>query len=142
MSEIRIPLPNGTQLIFFQSEQMKTRGKQFLIETQATNIDALEKENLNSKAVLEDQLSPQKMDSKDVDQPQNVQNQSEPVEDPLTDNTNWPFMMASVNELQEISLALIYYKTYLQGKGQKDKAAQIGEIDHKVFQTLQQARQH
>jgi len=56
--------------------------------------------------------------------------------------TDWPFVMASVNELQEISLALIYYKTYLQGKGQKEKAAQIGEIDHKIFQTLQQARRH
>ena len=49
-------------------------------------------------------------------------------------------MVSSVDELQEISLALIYYKTYLQGKGQKEKALQIGEIDHKVFQTIQQAR--
>jgi hypothetical protein len=45
--------------------------------------------------------------------------------------------VSSVDELQEISLALIYYKTYLKNKGQQDRAEQIGAIDHKVFQTLQ-----
>ncbi|EAY30322.1 hypothetical protein [Microscilla marina] len=90
MSEIRIPLPNGTQLTFVQKE--KSEELQSVITTQH--------------------------------------------HEPINNNNEIPLMVSSVDELQEISLALIYYKTYLKNKGQQDRAEQIGAIDHKVFQTL------
>jgi len=140
MNEIRIPLPNGTQLIFFQSEQMKNGMGENIAQPVIS-----EEEKLTSKTSNLEELDPEKPNEKKLDQEKlNLQklNNSAKEEESKDKGTDWPFMMASVNELQEISLALIYYKTYLQGKGQKEKADQIGEIDHKVFQTLQQARQH
>ncbi|WP_299457108.1 hypothetical protein [uncultured Microscilla sp.] len=98
MSEIRIPLPNGTQLTFVQKE--KPEELQPIITTQHH-------------------------------EPINDTNETRETKDEI------PLMVSSVDELQEISLALIYYKTYLKNKGQQDRAEQIGAIDHKVFQTLQ-----
>lgn len=95
MNEIRIPLPNGTQLIFFQNEELPS-----------TESESLE---------------------------ERTDTQNQPTSDA-------PLVFTSLDELQEISLALIYYKTYLKNKGQQDKAIQIGEIDHKIYQTLQNAR--
>ncbi|OJJ21291.1 hypothetical protein BKI52_12065 [marine bacterium AO1-C] len=139
MSEIRIPLPNGTQLIFFQSEQMKNSRN----ETMTPSVVKTEEEVVELALSQEEKLASEASDQGKTNQQALEQQNNEAKESIFQESTsNWPFMMASVNELQEISLALIYYKTYLQGKGQKDKAEQIGEIDHKVFQTLQQARRH
>lgn len=107
MSEIRIPLPNGTQLTFVQKEQV-------------------------------DQPQIQKIaDAQDNEPTEEIEAIQETTTQPADEV---PLMVASVNELQEISLALIYYKTYLKNKGQKDRAEQIGAIDHKIFQTLQNAQ--
>lgn len=101
MSEIRIPLPNGTQLTFVQKEE--TDELQPIIETQHHEPTEIQPKPENASSAISLEVS-------------------------------------SVDELQEISLALIYYKTYLKNKGQQDRAEQIGAIDHKVFQTLQSAQ--
>lgn len=128
MSEIRIPLPNGTQLIFSQSEHMENS-----LKTSETEPIIKEDKTTNESQTLDEPKNDQKNNEKE-----NSEKKSGEAENIKKEKI--PLMVSSVDELQEISLALIYYKTYLQGKGQKEKALQIGEIDHKVFQTIQQVQ--
>jgi hypothetical protein len=43
---------------------------------------------------------------------------------------------ASMEEMQDISVALLYYKGYLKQKGQMDRAEEIKQLDDKIFTFL------
>lgn len=50
-----------------------------------------------------------------------------------------PALQASLQEMQAISAALLYYKAYLKQKGQTEQVAQIQAIDDRVFQLIRKA---
>jgi len=50
-----------------------------------------------------------------------------------------PTLQASVQEMQTISTALLYYKAYLKQKGQQAQVAQIESIDDRLFQLIRKA---
>lgn len=48
-----------------------------------------------------------------------------------------PKFSASVEEMKEISVALLYYKAYLQQKGQEEKAEKIKSLDNRIYSFIQ-----
>jgi hypothetical protein len=65
-----------------------------------------------------------------------------PISALTVDNQPKPKFLATFEEMQDISVALLYYKGYLKQKGQLEKADKIKAIDDKIFAFLSVMQQY